>query len=472
LEINLVNTLVNHCTADLNTNTQDQSNYGYGWSQYNLSYLPPNGYQSIYKAFQVRDAQSLQGSSIPGQFSTYDGSGYLYEMRGQLSYLQGNLSLLKEMNWVDRQTRAVFVEFSVYNPNSNLIMVSTILIEFLSSGSILTTAQFDPLNLFQESSGGFSFKTICEIILLGFIVYFMIKQIKEIANKDLKEYSNDFWTYIEWSIILSGLVSFAMILVRLKKAKEVLDFFKLTAGYGYMKLQTINECNQVLIYALGLYSSFGTIKFLKMLRFNKQIAFLGLTMKRCFGELVSFSLVFFLIWFAFVQWMYLIYGSDIEGYETLVASMSSAFSMMLGKFDAESIVRANSSIGPIAFSMYNIVMICFTLNIFISIIIEAFDHVRHEAKNNPDQFDFMNHTIKRFKKLFKKSSSNNAEHNKQVYRDHLSVFPNRINKLINFTYRVNLFLFKFEFQTKFFISGQLRNLTYFPVIFLRKRLKI
>ena len=99
-----------------------------------------------------------------------------------------------------------------------------------------------------------------------------------------------------------------MYIIRLETANQVLSLFKETGGYGYMKLQTATECNQVLIFAFGLCSSFGTIKFLKMLRFNKQIAFLGLTMKRCFGELVSFSLVFFLIWFAFVQWMYLIYG--------------------------------------------------------------------------------------------------------------------------------------------------------------------
>ena len=38
------------------------------------------------------------------------------------------------------------------------------------------------------------------------------------------------------------------------------------------------------------------------------------------------------------------------------------------------------------------------MNIFISIITGAFDQVRHEAKNNPDKFDFMNHAILRFKK--------------------------------------------------------------------------
>ena len=94
----------------------------------------------MYEAFQFRDSHTLEGSSISGQFYTYDGSGYLYQMRGDINFIQGNLSLLRQMNWVDEQTRAIFVEFSVYNPNINMVMVSTILLEFLSSGTILTTA--------------------------------------------------------------------------------------------------------------------------------------------------------------------------------------------------------------------------------------------------------------------------------------------------------------------------------------------
>ena len=360
-------------------------------------------------------------------------------MRGKLSFIQGNLSLLRQMNWIDRQTRAIFVEFSVYNPNINLVMVSTILVEFLSSGSILTSAQFDPLNLFNESNG-ISFTTICEIFLFVFFFYYLFKQIKEMINKDLKEYFQDFWTYIEWSIIISGFVSFALILVRLKKAQEVLDFFKATAGFGYMKLQTANECNQALTYSLGICSSLGTIKFLRMLRFNKNITFLGLTLKLCFGELISFSCIFFLIWFAFVQWMYLIYGTDIEGFASLAKSMESAFSMMMGKFETDSYMRVNQIIGPLVFSMYNIVIICFTLNIFISIITDAFDKVRHEAKENPEKFDFMNHAIMRFKRMLR------IQQNKTYFepncRDHLSLFPNRVIKLINLIFRVNLYILK------------------------------
>ena len=93
------------------------------------------------------------------------------------------------MKWIDRQTRAVFVEFSSYNPNINMIMVSSVLVEFLPSGSILSTANFDPLNLFGESLDSVvSFKKLSELFYIGFIVYFMICEIREAIKNGLNEY--------------------------------------------------------------------------------------------------------------------------------------------------------------------------------------------------------------------------------------------------------------------------------------------
>ena len=376
---------------------------------------------------------------MKGKFATYDCSGYLYEMRGKLSYIQGNLTLLKQMNWIDRQTRAVIIEFSVYNPNINIVMVTAILIEFLSSGSILTTARFDTLNLFNETDG-FTFKIFCEIVFMAFVLYFLYKQIKEVKNKEFKEYVNDFWFCIEWSIILLAFISFSMILVRFKKALEVLNFFKTTSGFGYINLQTLNECNQILTYCLGLCSTFGTIKFLKMLRFNKYIAFLGLTLKLCLSELVSFSLVFFVIWIAFVQLMFFIYGTDLEGYSSFLKSMATAFQMMLGKFDASQFTRINPILAPLVFAMYNIVIICFTLNIFVSIITDAFDVVRFDRNENENknEYRFLDFAFKKLKALFNKNKINANLFSLPKYRSHISILPKHVNRLANIIFRVNI----------------------------------
>ena len=441
--------MINHCTDDINSVSQDDENYGFSWSQFNSNYSPPHGYQSIYDSFQFKDANQLQSSNLKGQFATYDGSGYLYEMRGKLSYIQGNLTLLRQMNWIDRQTRAVIIEFSVYNPNINIVMVTAILIEFLSSGSILTTARFDTLNLFNEIVDAFSFKTFCDLVFMGFVFYFLYKQIKEATNRDFKEYIKDFWVYFEWSIILLAFISFAMILVRIKKALEVLNFFKTTSGFGYINLQTANDCNQILTYCLGLCSTFGTIKFLKMLRFNKNIAFLGLTLKLCLSELVSFSLVFLVIWLAFVQLMFFIYGTDLVGYSSFMKSMATAFQMMLGKFDSSQIMRINPLLAPLVFAMYNIVIICFTLNIFVSIITDAFDAVRFNEKENENDYHFFDHALNKFKALFNKNKSNRDSFSIQKYRSHISILPRHINRLANIIFRVN-FIFSICSQKKIF----------------------
>jgi polycystin 1L2 len=381
----------------------------------------------------------LQGSSFQGEFNTYEGGGYVYELRGKLDYLKGNLSLLRDMSWIDRQTRAVFAEFSVYNPNVNLIMVSTILVEFLESGSILTTARFDPMNLFDDIGSGALFKIALLAVCMMFIIVFMIIQINEAINKDFTEYIKDFWTFIEWSIIIWAWMSFVMFIVRLNAAFEVLDFFKATKGYDYKNLQAINSYNNELTHSLGLCVAFSTIKLLKLLRFNKNISFLGLTLKNCFGELISFSCIFFIIWFAFVQLMYFIYGTDIEEYSSISVSMTTSFEMLIGRISVGDIGRyKNKLIGPAIFSAYNIIMICFTVNIFVSIIVNSFEKVRIDDMENLDKTDFSRHAWKTVKKLLWKKFSLKNEVSYRDYKDYLSIFPSRIEKLINFTTKVKI----------------------------------
>jgi hypothetical protein len=343
------------------------------------------------------------------------------------------------MNWIDRQTRAIFAEFSVYNPNINLVMVSTILVEFLSSGSILTSAKFDLLNLFGLSSLGGVYALIeylTVLVFMLFILYFMIIEIRSMLKRGLKEYFSDFWSLVEWSIIISAWISFAMYVIRLETANKVLSFFKETGGYGYMKLQTVNNCNQILTFSLGLCSSLGTIKFLKILRFNRSISHLGQTLKICIGELTSFSFLFFVIWISFVQLMHLIYGSQIEGYATLLKSGETAFQVMLGKVDTTQAMMSNPYLTPIIIAAYNMAIIYFSLNIFVSIIIEAFEFVRAKAKENLNEFDFYTHVAHKLTYLFRKKSPDAHMPNPAEYKEHVNILPRQLNGLINYVLRV------------------------------------
>jgi hypothetical protein len=81
-----------------------------------------------------------------GDHGTYGTGGYVYEFRGRLSDLQSNLSELHRLNWTDCQTRAIIIQFNLYNPNVALFTSVTLLVEFLSTGGLIPQNSFQPLS--------------------------------------------------------------------------------------------------------------------------------------------------------------------------------------------------------------------------------------------------------------------------------------------------------------------------------------
>jgi len=319
-------------------------------------------------------------------------------------------------------------------------MVATILVEFLESGAILTTASFQPLNLFGETGASSLFKLVLLAIFITFIIYFVVIQVREAINKDLKEYLSEFWSYIEWCIIVTALIAFAMFVMRLVQANKVLEFFKKTKGYDVIRLQKVNNINTQLTYSLGACVFFSSIKLLKIFRFNTSISILGWTLQNCFLELISFSVAFFIIWFAFVQLMFMFYGSHLQGYLSLLKTMATSFQVMVGKSSLSDINGLNSLLAPIIYSTYNVIILYFVLNIFVSIIIDSFEKMRMRALAKRDELDFLGYARKKLEKYFvmKRSSNMDKLLSHKDYKDHMSILSSRIDTLVHMVFRVIL----------------------------------
>lgn len=129
------------------------------WHEDRLSYLPgwidPNSNQSfafnrnssIEKAFRYRSSEELDTYMYMGEHGEYSSGGYVYEFRGSLVHLRQNLSELHRFSWIDDRTRAVLIQLSLYNPNIQMFISVTLLMEFLSTGNLIPTARFEPIDL-------------------------------------------------------------------------------------------------------------------------------------------------------------------------------------------------------------------------------------------------------------------------------------------------------------------------------------
>ncbi len=65
----------------------------------------------------------LEGTSYTGLISSYSGGGFYQDLGSTRANTEVIMANLKQNLWLDRGTRAVFIDFTVYNGNINLFCV-------------------------------------------------------------------------------------------------------------------------------------------------------------------------------------------------------------------------------------------------------------------------------------------------------------------------------------------------------------
>jgi hypothetical protein len=130
------------CTNDYSSSNEEQTSFDPGWNNQTTQIYS----SSIQQAFKYQNGDELDSYITIGKHGTYGTGGYVYEFRGRLSELRNNLSELHQLEWINNQTRAVIIQFNLYNPNVQLFTSITLLIEFLSSSGLSTESYFEPFS--------------------------------------------------------------------------------------------------------------------------------------------------------------------------------------------------------------------------------------------------------------------------------------------------------------------------------------
>jgi hypothetical protein len=144
------------CIGDFGVLNEEKKDFCLNWKSHNASFTPTSQYVDAYNAFKYTKYSKISSYPMSARYGSYFGGSYLYAMNGNVGNIISNFTLLEENNWLDKQTRAVFVEFNVYNPNVNLFTYCYLLIEFLPTGSLVVSSRLSPVGLFDTKDGIFS----------------------------------------------------------------------------------------------------------------------------------------------------------------------------------------------------------------------------------------------------------------------------------------------------------------------------
>jgi hypothetical protein len=251
----------------------------------------------------------------------------------------------------------------------------------------------------------------------------MINEIRLII-RERKEYFKQFYSYIELIIIAFSWSAFAMYIYRLYSSYKIFDSLKKSKknDNGLMdvslNLQYLSYCNDLLFFFMGICASFGTIRFIKLLRFSKRVVVFILAFKSSFNELLSFIIISFIFWLGFVQFFYFIFHDKTKEFSTLVSCMETLFQVILGKFEVRSIINANPFFGSLFFIIYNIMVVFVLASFFVSILLDYFSLIRTSNdldKNDPEIIEYIKSLIYPLFGLDKNEKKKSYTENKNLF---------------------------------------------------------
>ncbi|CAF1492760.1 unnamed protein product [Adineta ricciae] len=406
--------LIDVCAYDYNFWNEEKRSFGVEWKN------ETNGRSnsSIDQAFQYRSGEEY---------------GYVYEFHGRLSDLQNNLSKLHELEWIDNRTRIIIIQMSLYNPNSQLFTSVTLRTEFLSTGTIVPQYRFEPFN-FNLAFGSAS-QLVCVILYVIFIVYLTFNETKSLIRTKLA-YVRQFWCYVEVGIIACSWTSVGIYVWRYKEAKRIGHLFAETNGYVYINFQSAVYVNDVLSFLFGFCCFFGTVKFVRLCRFSQRLSLFTETVKNVFRELISFSLMFSIVFLGFLSLYYLLFISTISSCANVLKTSQMLFEMTLMKFDTSELMEAHVVLGPLCFSLFIFFVVFVCLSMFITIINDGFRRAQQNLLQKDDEMVLFMWT--KFQRWIGWSKSCEERNNTMEidYLDLAGAFPKKVDKLLHALNRV------------------------------------
>ncbi len=333
--------------------TEDRENYaaldGRGWVKDRGMEVNPRA------EYRYRSWRDLKGLPTSGQMDSYSGGGYVLplhipEMAWNAptvptvwsTYIKDHLDVLHGEGWIDNRTRAVFVEFGVYNPGVNMFGVCWMMLETAGTGMFEPWYRFEPVTLYRYHTPFALVVIVTEVVYVIFILVFMVKEFRKMYGEGLRAYLQQFWTWIELGIIGLSLAAVGFHIARIWATTEIEEEFKESHGNSYVKLQLAAALDETFTYLLATVVFLANVKILKLLKFNRRLGMLGDTLGRSKKELVAFSVIFSIFFTAFCSAFYLLLSRKLPEFSDYIYVMEESFSVILGKFDFQAIIDASS----------------------------------------------------------------------------------------------------------------------------------
>ena len=327
---------------------------------------------------------------VMATLNTYVGGGYLGELGVDEKFSLMYERYMKKYNWVDQHTRAVFLEFTLYNPNLNLISVGMLMFEFFNFGGVLPKAEIYVSRLYRNLVPVHKVLLAFDIIFFIYTLYTLFRECRKI-KRTKGEYFKSLDNVTNLMLVFMGIGVMGTYAIRsLSLGTKIGEFNENPSLFiSFYQNAMYHEMVAVL---MSLIDFIAMIKFLTFLQFNRMFLILIQTIVRAAPRLIIFCIYISLWVFAFILFFFLLLGSERYNFSSIQRTTYSLNLLLLGVFDWADF-EARPISGPLLFVVYIIIMTFMLMNIFMTILMEVYAVVQMDEELRKREFHLVQYLM-------------------------------------------------------------------------------
>ena len=170
-----------------------------------------------------------ESRTADGEYDFYDGGGYIVNLGNDEATAQNIIKSLELDNWIDRLTRAIIVEFALYNANTNLFTVAKVIVETPATGGILVLTRVESFRPYPYVEPWDFVLLVLQIVWLILVMYYIVTTSIKIV-KERFTYFRGYWNFCQFVIITMCVGAIVTFILRITTIIYTVESLKNNAG--------------------------------------------------------------------------------------------------------------------------------------------------------------------------------------------------------------------------------------------------
>ncbi|XP_069132806.1 polycystin-1-like protein 2 isoform X2 [Argopecten irradians] len=372
------------CTADYSTSTEETREFCKGWKPYSDTCFNEN--DDIDYTFKYFTSEDTEAVITNGEHAIYGSGGYYIDIGPKQSAAFRSIADLRTHGWINNNTRAVFVTFMGYNGNSNIFSYVNVLFELPPFGGITVDMHVSSANLYPYNTAWDYIVLFCQLIFIVVVIVRLVLLVKNgVVTKGKVLCTLTFWaTLFDITVCVVAIVCY---IIRLDGTITAVDKIAKNPRQ-HVSIELASVMDSAYLAAIGVVCFNAIISLLSPLTFNYHFHLFKVFLCLSRNTLLSLCVGQAIVLVAFATVVYMFFNMDQWELRNMYSTLLFLYRVALGMFKVKHGIKFLDASGILIFTIFGVCVSVITINLFVSILNDAFGHAQVAVKKNKKhQFD-------------------------------------------------------------------------------------